>query len=208
MLLQAGPYDANKPNESPFNWSNRALFLRDIYLDQSITALGEQLVALGLQLTTLANQSVPQATTTAQGVVELLTQIEARQGVDNERVPTIALILDFLRHGTGAGATTTRKGTVELATFVEAQQGNATNLVLSVAAALSQLRAPIAQAKENQRGTAFRATKAQAEGGTDDEAMMTAKKTEQHFDNKVWIGTQAQFNALTSKPAGRLHFIT
>ena len=194
------------PQDSPVNWAILGLFLRDIFLDQSIEAIGEQLVALGQQITALAGQTVPHATTTQAGIAEFGNLNEIRQGAADKMVNGLTL-LDFLRNGTGAGATTSRKGTVELATFIEAQQGDATNLVLSVAAALSQLRAPIAQAKENQRGTAFRATQTQAEGRTDDDAMMTAKKTHQAISERQVSLTQAEYNALTTKEADVLYLI-
>ena len=198
----------SNPADGPVNWAMRGLFLRDILLDQSITALAAELASLAQQLLTLSGRALPQASTTQAGIAEFGNLNEIRSGTNESHMVNAYSLLDFLRNGTGAGATTARKGTVEFATFIEAQQGDATNLALSVAASLSQLRAPISQAKETQRGTAFRATKAQAEAGTDDDAMMTALKVDNHFDKRIWIGTQAEFNAITTKDNSTLYFVT
>lgn len=194
------------PEDSPLNWALLGLYLRDIFLDEGITALGDQLTILGQQITAVANQGVPHASTTQAGIVEYGNLNEIRGGAA-DKVVSGASLADFLQNGVGAGATTTRKGTVELATFIEAQQGNATNLVLSVAAALSQLRAPIAQANESQRGTAFRARQTDAEGRTDDDRMMTSKKTHQAISKRIVKLTQAQYNALTTKENDVLYVI-
>lgn len=188
----------NAPGDSPLNWALMQLFLRDIFLDSKVDEVAGD----------LATFTLPEASTTVAGVIELLTQTESRRGTDTKRALTVALLLDFLRNGTGAGASTTHKGTVELATKDEAETATATSLVLTAKTGMDQLRSLVAQATETLRGTAERATKKEAEDAVSDTHMMTPLKTENYFDSKVWIGTQAQFNALTSKPAGRLHFIT
>lgn len=188
----------NAPLDSPINWTIMQLFLRDIFIDGKLDEIAADLATI----------SVPQASTAVAGLIEILTQTEARRGVDTTRALTVALLLDFLRNGTGAGASTTHKGTVELATKDEAETATATSLVLTAKTGMDQIRGENAEATETRRGTLEKATKAEAETATANDKAMTPLRAEEHFDNHVWIGTQAQFNALSSKPAGRLHFIT
>ena len=195
-VARGGP--PTDPVQSPFNYANRALFLRDIFLDGKID---KALQAVG-------NISIAAASTAAAGIIEILTQTEARLGTDTTRALTVALLLDFLRNGTGVGASTTRKGTVELATKDEAETATATSLVLTAKTGMDQIRSENAEATETRRGTLEKATKTEAENATANNKAMTPLRAEEHFDSHVWIGTEAQFKALTSKPAGRLHFIT
>lgn len=104
----------NSPQDSPVNWAIMQLFLRDIYLDGKIVDLASREIV------------VEAASTTVAGLIEILTQTEARQGIDTQRALTVALLLDFLRNGTGVGATTTRKGTIQFATVQEMLEGNST----------------------------------------------------------------------------------
>ena len=185
----------DSPQDSPYNWALLGLFLRDIYLNDRIQAVID------------ADVQVAAATTDEAGIVELLTQEEARLGRDTVRVPTIALILDFLRNATITQADRDNRGTVKRAdqNLGEAAVDDETYMSPRQ---VRHARRHAANASETWRGTAKVATKAQAEAATDDTTMMTPAKTDDFFDKKVWIGTQTEFDALATKETGRLHFIT
>ena len=91
---------------SPINWSLLGLFLRDIFLQQQID-----------------NINIESATTEQEGIAEIANLIEARGGIDNLRIMTSALILDFLRNGLNVEATEELKGTIQLATQGEVNTG-------------------------------------------------------------------------------------
>lgn len=185
----------DSPVDSPYNWALLGLFLRDIYLNDRIQAIID------------AEVEVEAATTDDPGIVELLTREESRLGVDTTRVPTIALILDFLRNATVTQADQTNRGTVKRADQNLGEAAVDDETYMSPRQVRHARRHVNANASETWRGTAKVATKAQAEEATDDATMMTPEKTDNFFDKKVWIGTQAEFNALTTKEAGRIHLI-
>lgn len=74
--------------------------------------------------------TLPVASTTARGAVELATDAEAQAGTDTERAVTPASLASRT-------ATTTRTGVVELATSAEMATGSSTSLVPPVSAVMS-----------------------------------------------------------------------
>ena len=153
-------------------------------------------------------EKVKDASTTRKGIIEVATAAEADAGTDTSRAMTPALVKRVADASGAPDASTTRKGIIEVATQAEALNGADTSRAVTPRTSMDQLRGSNAQATEGRRGTAERANKAEAETGTDDTRMMTSLKTKNYFDTRVWIGTQAQYNAITTKTAGTLYFIT
>lgn len=186
----------DSPADSALNWALLGLFLRDIFLDQRIQALID------------ADVDVAAATTSTAGIVELLTQEESRLGIDTTRVPTIALILDFLRNASVTQADRNNRGTVKRADQNLGEAAVDDETYMSPRQVRHARRHQNAQATETWRGTAKRASTTQATEATDDEVMMTPAKTEDYFDNRVQKVTQAAFNALTTQQkTGKIFFI-
>ena len=52
------------------------------------------------------------------------------------------------------------------------------------------------------------ATEGEAQGGTDTDAIMTPERTTDFWNNKVWTGTQAQYDAIVNKDDSILYFVT
>lgn len=51
------------------------------------------------------------------------------------------------------------------------------------------------------------ATESEAQTGTNATAMMTPERTTDHFDQRIWTGTQDEYDALSSKDANTLYFV-
>ena len=113
------------PADSPYNWALLGLVLRDIFLDEKIDGLQDEVDNLDL---TVAN-----ASESARGIIEIANQTEGRGGSDDNRAMTSERTLDALRNGGNFAASTSRRGTVEFATDAEAQDENNSTKALTAA---------------------------------------------------------------------------
>ena len=52
------------------------------------------------------------------------------------------------------------------------------------------------------------ATQSEAQTGTDTDSIMTPERTTDHFDRRIWSGTQTEYDAISTKNSDTLYFIT
>jgi len=110
-----------------------------------------------------SNPTVPDATTTVKGIVELATNAETQAGTDTVRAVTPAALASVT-------ATETRAGLIELATDAEVQSGTDSNLAVTPAGLSSRT------ATQTRTGMAELATSAEAAAGVDDVRIITPLK--------------------------------
>lgn len=166
--LQAGE-TLDDHTDSPYNWALRALYLRDLFLedkfdnldtsvdDASTTERGIIEIADTTEATTLTDQGraiTPalakailehenaEATTSKRGTAEFANQTEGRTGTNDDKIMTSERVLDFLRNGTGASADTTRKGTVQRALADTENTDSTLYITKALAASMIQDLAP------------------------------------------------------------------
>lgn len=120
----------------------------------------DEILALDDRVTALEEATLPVASTTTQGIVELATLAEVLAGTDAERAVTPSTLA-------GLVAIETRRGLVELATPTEAQLGvdNARAVTPAALAAVT--------ATSSRRGLVELATQAEVNAGTDTERAVT-----------------------------------
>ena len=120
------------PAASPYNWALLGLVLRDIFLDEKIDDLQDEVDNLDL--------TVSDASEITKGIAQIANETERRSGTNNTDIITSAGLRDHIRNGLSVIATETRKGTIELANETERREATRNDRAMTPEGTLDAVR--------------------------------------------------------------------